>query len=120
MKAARKIYSMPPAHGAILAGKILTDQQLGQVWREELAQMCQRINSLRIMLDEKLSAATDQDFSFIRREKGMFSFLGLTEAQVDRLREEFSVYMVGSSRINVAGVNSGNVDYLASAVARVL
>jgi aspartate aminotransferase len=120
MKAARKIYSMPPAHGAILAGKILTDQHLGQVWREELAQMCQRINSLRIMLDEKLSAATDQDFSFIRREKGMFSFLGLTEAQVDRLREEFSVYMVGSSRINVAGVNSSNVDYLASAVARVL
>ncbi len=120
MKAARKIYSMPPAHGAILAGKILTDEHLGQVWRRELAQMCERINSFRGLLDEKLSAASGADFSFIRREKGMFSFLGLSEAQVDRLREEFSVYMVGSSRINVAGVNHSNIDYLAESVAKVL
>ena len=120
MKAARKIYSMPPAHGAILAGKILTDEHLGQVWRRELAQMCERINSFRGLLDEKLSAASGADFSFIRREKGMFSFLGLSEAQVDRLREEFSVYMLGSSRINVAGVNHSNIDYLAESVAKVL
>jgi len=120
MKAARKIYSMPPAHGAILAGKILTDEHLGQVWRQELAQMCERINGFRGLLDEKLSAASGEDFSFIRREKGMFSFLGLSEAQVDRLREEFSVYMLGSSRINVAGVNHSNIDYLAESVAKVL
>lgn len=120
MKEARKIYSMPPAHGAILAGKVLTDEHLGQVWRAELAEMCQRINSIRGLLDEKLTAASGQDFSFIRREKGMFSFLGLSEAQVERLREEFSVYMIGSSRINVAGVNHSNVDYLAESVARVL
>jgi len=120
MKAARKIYSMPPAHGAILAGKIFTDEHLGQVWRQELAQMCERINGFRGLLDEKLSAASGEDFSFIRREKGMFSFLGLSEAQVDRLREEFSVYMLGSSRINVAGVNHSNIDYLAESVAKVL
>ena len=120
MKAARKIYSMPPAHGALLAGRVLNDDHLGQIWRTELVGMCQRINTMRGLLDEKLSAASGQDFSFIRREKGMFSFLGLSEAQVDRLREEFSVYMVGSSRINVAGINLSNIDYVAECVAKVL
>lgn len=120
MKAAREIYSMPPAHGGILAGRVLTDDVLGALWRAELAAMCGRINALRSLLDEKLTAATGDDFGFIRREKGMFSFLGLSPAQVDRLREEFSVYMVGSSRINVAGVNRANVDYLAQSVASVL
>jgi aspartate aminotransferase len=119
-KAARKIYSMPPAHGAILAGMVLSDEALGSSWRAELAGMCERLNGVRALLDDKLSAATGQDFSFIRRESGMFSFLGLTPAQVDRLREEFSVYMVGSSRINVAGVNQTNVDYLAESLAAVL
>ena len=118
--AARKIYSMPPAHGAILAGMVLTDPALGSSWRSELAAMCERINSLRAMLDDKLSAASGQDFSFIRRENGMFSFLGLSQQQVTRLRQEFSVYMVGSSRINVAGVNYSNIDYLAESVAKVL
>ena len=120
MKAARKIYSMPPAHGALLAGRVLTDATLNQLWRTELAAMCDRINSVRALLEEKLSAATGQDFSFIRRENGLFSFLGLSEAQVDRLREEFSIYMVGSSRINVASVNNANVDYLAESVAKIL
>ncbi len=120
MKAARKIYSMPPAHGALLAGRVLTDDSLGEMWRTELAGMCERINGVRSLLDEKLSAASGQDFSFIRREKGMFSFLGLTKDQVDRLREEFSVYMVGSSRITVAGVNHSNIDYLSESVAKVL
>ena len=119
-KAARQIYSMPPAHGAILAGMVLTDPALGDSWRAELAAMCERINSVRDMVADKLTAACDRDFGFIRRENGMFSFLGLSEAQVNRLREEFSVYMVGSSRINVAGVNQSNVDYLAESVAAVL
>jgi aspartate aminotransferase len=119
-RAARRIYSMPPAHGAILAGRVLNDPELSELWRTELAGMCARINTLRELLDEKLSAATGSDFSFIRREKGMFSFLGLSEAQVRRLREDFSVYMVGSSRINVAGVNLRNIDYLADSVAKVL
>jgi aspartate aminotransferase len=120
MKAARKIYSMPPAHGALLAGRVLNDDHLGRIWRTELAEMCQRINTMRGLLDEKLSAASGQDFSFIRREKGMFSFLGLSESQVDRLREEFSVYMVGSSRINVAGISLSNIDYVVESVAKVL
>lgn len=119
-RAARQIYSMPPAHGAILAGMILSDEALESLWREELLGVCERINSVRSLLAEKLTAACGQDFGFIREEHGMFSFLGLSEAQVDRLREEFSVYMVSSSRVNVAGVNNANVDYLADSVAKVL
>lgn len=118
--AARRIYSMPPAHGALLAGRILSDDRLGGVWRSELGTMCERINRLRTVLREKLEAPSGVDFGFIEREKGMFSFLGLSPEQTLRLREEHSVYMLGSSRINVAGVNARNIDYLAEAVASVL
>jgi aspartate aminotransferase len=118
--AARRVYSMPPAHGAIIAGRILQDAALKQLWQTELHQMCLRINGLRINLQEKLSASTGQDFSFIEREKGMFSFLGLSEQQAIRLRQEYGVYMLNSSRINVAGVNNRNIDYLANAVAAVM
>ena len=118
--AARRIYSMPPAHGAILAGRVLTDAALGQLWRQELQQMCGRINDLRSLLVSRLGAATGRDFGFIQQEKGMFSFLGITPEQVDELREKYSVYMVGSSRINVAGINRNNIDYFAQAVAKVL
>lgn len=118
--AARRIYSMPPAHGALLAGRLLSDDRLDALWRSELETMCGRINGLRAALREKLEAASGLDFGFIEREKGMFSFLGLTPEQTVRLREEHSVYMLGSSRINVAGVNARNIDYLAEAVAKVL
>jgi aspartate aminotransferase len=118
--AARKVYSMPPAHGALLAGRILSNDKLGGLWRNELLDMCQRINALRGTLVEKLQGPTGRDFSFIQREKGMFSFLGLSQEQVERLRTEHSVYMLASSRINVAGVNDGNIDYLSQAVAAVL
>ncbi len=118
--AARRIYSMPPAHGALLAGAILSSDSLTASWHSELEAMCQRINGLRGALREKLESGSGRDFSFIEREKGMFSFLGLTQEQALRLREEYSVYMLDSSRINVAGVNAGNIDYLARAVAAVL
>lgn len=118
--AARRIYSMPPAHGALLAGRILGDGELLRSWHAELAAMCQRINGLRGSLRRKLEAGSGRDFGFIEREKGMFSFLGLSTEQAVRLRREHSVYMLDSSRINVAGVNAGNIDYLAEAVTRVL
>ena len=118
--AARRVYSMPPAHGAILAGKVLSDDQLGRIWRDELLSMCERINGLRASLVDSLQASTGRDFEFIRRENGMFSFLGLSEENVKRLREEHSVYMLGSSRINVAGINADNIDYLSKAIAAVL
>ena len=118
--AARRVYSMPPAHGAIIAGRILTDDSLEQLWRTELVDMCGRINGLRSTLREKLESASGRDFTFIEQEKGMFSFLGLSAEQAIELREKHSVYMLDSSRINVAGVNDRNIDYLANAVASVL
>ena len=118
--AARRVYSMPPAHGALIAGRILSDQALDEIWRTELVDMCGRMNGLRTGLREKLEAASSMDFAFIEKEKGMFSFLGLSTEQAIRLREEYSVYMLDSSRINVAGVNARNIDYLAQSVASVL
>lgn len=118
--AARRIYSMPPAHGALLAGRILSNVELASSWRAELEAMCMRINGLRGGLRRKLEEKSGLDFSFIEREKGMFSFLGLTTEQALRLRREYSVYMLDSSRINVAGVNDRNMDYLADAVVAVL
>jgi aspartate aminotransferase len=118
--AARRIYSMPPAHGALLAGRILTSDHLGGVWRAELQLVCQRINSLRSDLRQALEKRCDADYRFIEREKGMFSFLGLSVEQARRLRQEFGVYMLDSSRINVAGVNTRNIDYLAESVSKVL
>ena len=118
--AARRIYSMPPAHGALLAGRILSSETLGAAWRRELEAMCLRINGLRSGLRQKLEEKSGRDFAFIEREKGMFSFLGLSPEQALRLRSEYSVYMLDSSRINVAGVNARNIDYLAESVAAVL
>ena len=118
--AARRIYSMPPAHGALLAGRILTNDHLGGIWRAELEVMCQRINSLRSILREALEVRCGGDYSFIEREKGMFSFLGLSAVQAQRLRQDYGVYMLDSSRINVAGVNTRNIDYLAESVSKVL
>lgn len=118
--AARRIYSMPPAHGALLAGRVLEDPALSASWEAELQAMCGRINGLRSDLVEKLEAATGRDFGFIRREKGMFSFLGLSAGEVQALRDRHSVYMLGSSRINVAGVNARNIDYLAASIADVI
>jgi aspartate aminotransferase len=118
--AARRVYSMPPAHGALLAGRVLTDDLLGDIWRTELNTMCQRINGLRSDLRRALETQCGGDYGFIEREKGMFSFLGLSAKQALRLRQEFGVYMLDSSRINVAGVNARNLDYIAKSVASVL
>ncbi|WP_439107993.1 aromatic amino acid transaminase [Congregibacter sp.] len=118
--AARRVYSMPPAHGALLASAVLSDPALTANWQAELRDMCDRINGLRSNLVEKLQASTGRDFEFIRAEKGMFSFLGLSGEQVQTLRDDYSVYMLGSSRINVAGVNARNIDYLADSIAKVL
>jgi aspartate aminotransferase len=118
---AREIYSVPPAHGAALVAMILDDAALKQEWDAELTEMRDRINGLRSQLVSKLQAkGVDRDFSFIQNEKGMFSFLGLNPEQVKRLVKEFSIYLVGSSRINVAGINNRNIDYLVDAIAAVL
>ena len=117
----RGIYSMPPSHGGAIVAEILRDAELARQWREELDAMRERINGLRRLLREKLQArGVARDFAFIERERGMFSFLGLSEAQVARLIGEFGIYMVNSSRINVAGISQANVDYLVEALAAVM
>ena len=118
---ARGIYSMPPDHGAAIVSQILHDTALRKLWVEELTAMRNRLNGLRQVLVEGLAKRrTAVDFSFIAKERGMFSFLGISKEQVVRLREEFHVYMVESSRINIAGINHSNVDYVADSIATVL
>ncbi|MDF0535848.1 aspartate/tyrosine/aromatic aminotransferase [Shewanella yunxiaonensis] len=117
----RAIYSMPPAHGAALVETILGSAELTQQWHEELAVMRDRINGNRAMLVDKIKAAgVNRDFSFIARQKGMFSFLGITPEQVELLKRDYAIYMVGSSRISVAGITEENVDYLANSIAAIL
>lgn len=117
----RTLYSMPPDHGASIVAIILNDAELSALWRSELAAMRDRIIEMRRLLFDALrDAAPDHDFSHLVRANGMFCFLGIGEAQVDRLKNEHAVYMVGSSRINVAGINAGNVEHLADSIAAVL
>lgn len=114
-------YSMPPSHGALIVQTILDDAELKADWLAELAEIRERIARLRSELVQALKAAgVKQDFSFIERQKGMFSFLGVNKDQVDTLVKDHSCYMVGSSRINVAGLNDNNMAYFAKAVASVL
>ena len=117
----RCLYSMPPAHGAAIVETVLGSAELKQEWLDELKVMRDRINGNRAILVDKLKAnGVDRDFSFIARQKGMFSFLGVAPEQVARLQKEFSIYMVGSSRISIAGISEDNVDYLAQSIAKVL
>jgi aspartate aminotransferase len=118
---ARTIYSMPPAHGAAIVETILGSEELTQEWFVELAEMRNRINGNRkVIVDKLIEKGVTRDFSFIANQKGMFSFLGITPAQVQQLQDEYSVYMVGSSRMSIAGISPSNVDYLAESIAKVL
>jgi aromatic-amino-acid transaminase len=116
----RTNYSNPPTHGAAVVTTVLTDPALRKLWEEELAGMRERIRGMRAGLVERLRArGITQDLSYVTRQRGMFSYSGLTAAQVDRLREEFGIYAVSSGRICVAALNSKNIDYVADAVAKV-
>lgn len=117
----RCFYSMPPAHGAAIVEIILSSDELRQQWYLELQEMRDRINGNRTLLVDKLvENGVTRDFSFIARQKGMFSFLGITAEQVQALQDDYSIYMVGSSRMSIAGIANGNVDYLAQSIAKIL
>ncbi|MDT0604224.1 amino acid aminotransferase [Thalassotalea castellviae] len=117
----RVIYSMPPAHGAALVETILHSDELRQQWFVELKEMRDRINGNRqLLVDKLIEKGVTRDFSFITRQMGMFSFLGITPEQVQQLQDEYSIYMVGSSRMSIAGIANSNVDYLAESIAKVL
>jgi aspartate/tyrosine/aromatic aminotransferase len=117
----RTMYSMPPDHGAVVVSHILNTPKLRQEWFAELSGMRRRLKEMRALLGAALrDKAPDHDFSHIERAHGMFSFVGLSPEQVDRIKGEFAVYMVNSSRINIAGITPDNVDHLASSIAAVL
>ena len=117
---ARGIYSMPPAHGALLVEQILGDNNLTSIWAGELNEMRNRILDLRMKLALKLSEATNLDFNFITNQKGMFSFLGISKEQINTLKNKHAIYMVDSSRINIAGLNSNNLEFFVKGIKAVV
>lgn len=110
-------YSNPPAHGGLIVSAILGDPARRAKWEGELTAMRERIARIREMFVKALAASgVPGDFSFITRQKGMFSFSGLSDAQVKFLREKKSIYIVGGGRINVAGITPKNVEYLCASI----
>ncbi len=121
LQIARSIYSMPPDHGAAIAAHIFANAALSSDWMRELDAMRVRMTEMRNLLAEELRHATGNDaFDFIRTQRGMFSLLGVSGAAVDRLREEHHIYMLGDSRMNVAGIMPHNAAYIAAAVAKTI
>jgi aspartate aminotransferase len=121
VRIARRIYSMPPDHGAAIVAEILGNEALTGLWVNELSTMRERIAGLRRDAVRLLTAAYPQkDFGYIAAQKGMFSYLGVTTEQVKELRVRHHVYMTDDSRINLAGLRADNIQYFAEAVAGVL
>jgi aromatic-amino-acid transaminase len=117
----RTTYSNPPTHGATLVTSVLGDPKLRQLWEEELAGMRGRIQAMREGLAQQLAKfAPGQDFAFITRQNGMFSYSGLTAPQVERLASEFGIYAVSTGRICVAALNNSNLSYVAKAIGTVV
>ncbi|MDA0147392.1 amino acid aminotransferase [Vibrio sp. LaRot3] len=117
----RSIYSNPPAHGSAVVTYILNDADLRAEWEAEVKEMRDRIQEMRELFVATLKEqGVDADFSFIERQNGMFSFSGLTKDQVNRLKEEFGIYIVGSGRISVAGMTKNNMLPLCKGIAAVL
>jgi aromatic-amino-acid transaminase len=117
----RTNYSNPPTHGAAIVATVLNSPKLRQMWEDELAQMRDRIKSMRHGLKDKLAAAgVSQDFSFIEAQRGMFSYSGLTSDQVAKLQEQDGIYALSTGRICVAALNTKNIDRVAQAIAQVL
>ncbi len=117
----RRNYSSPPTHGGHVTAAVMNTPELRAIWEGEVAEMRVRIKAMRQKLFEVLTAKVPgRDFSYFVKQRGMFSYTGLTPEQVDRLREEFAVYLVRSGRMCVAGLNTRNVEYVADAMAAVL
>ena len=117
----RRIYSSPPAHGGYIAAAVMNSETLRAQWENEVYAMRDRIRTMRQKLYDALSAKVPgRDFGYFLSQRGMFSYTGLSPAQVQRLQDEFAVYLVASGRMCVAGLNEGNIDYVADAFAEVL
>jgi aspartate aminotransferase len=119
--AIRANYSNPPLHGAAIVATVLSDPELRSQWVREVAGMRDRIQRMRHLFVETLKQkGVGKDFTFLTTQKGMFSFSGLTPMNVDELRHRYSIYIVGSGRINVAGMTEANMEPLCTAIAEVL
>jgi aromatic-amino-acid transaminase len=117
----RTNYSNPPIHGGAVVAAVLNSPELRQMWEDELAGMRDRIRAMRVGLVENLKAAgVAQDFSFVIQQRGMFSYTGLSAAQVEQLKNEFGIYAVSTGRICLAALNSRNIGYVAKAIATVV
>jgi aromatic-amino-acid transaminase len=117
----RTNYSNPPMHGGRIVATILTMPELRQLWDDELAAMRARIRKMRGELVTRLKEqAPDHDFEFVVRQRGMFSYSGLTARQTDYLRDEFSIYAIATGRICIASMNDSNIDRIASAIGKAL
>jgi aromatic-amino-acid transaminase len=117
----RTNYSNPPTHGASIVAAVLNSPELRAQWEEELAEMRLRIRGMRIqMVDLLAKNAPQRDFSFVGRQRGMFSYSGLTVEQVTRLRSEFGIYALDTGRICVAALNQSNIDVVTKAIVAVI
>ncbi|MHB1157193.1 MAG: amino acid aminotransferase [Phycisphaerales bacterium] len=117
----RSNYSSPPMHGGAIVSTILKNPALRAQWESELKSMRDRIHAMRSLFVQTLrKQGVSRDFSFIANQRGMFSFSGLTQRQVDILRDQHALYMVSSGRINVAGMTTDNMDAICKAIASVL
>jgi len=119
LQIARSIYSMPPDHGAAIAAEVFTDPALRQTWLAELAVMRERVQAMRRLLADSLRRHSGGgDYDYFERQRGMFSLLGAPPAVVERLRDEFHVYMTADGRMNLAGLTPSSVERLAHAILR--
>ena len=117
----RTNYSNPPTHGATVVSAVLNSPELRAMWETELGEMRTRIQDMRLTMVRQLAEkGAKQDFSFVAKQRGMFSYSGLTAAQVERLRVEFGVYAIGTGRICAAALNHGNLDHVTDAIVQVL
>jgi aromatic-amino-acid transaminase len=117
----RTNYSNPPTHGGAVVAAVLSSSELRKMWEDELAGMRDRIRAMRTGLVDNLKGrGVAQDFSFVIKQRGMFSYTGLSAAQVERLKKEYGIYAVSTGRICLAALNSRNIDYVADAIAAVL
>ena len=116
----RTNYSNPPTHGGDIVARVLTTPELRTLWEKELGGMRDRIKTMRKALAEGVQKRSGVDFSFVIKQRGLFSYTGLSKAQVERLRTEYSIYAIDTGRVCVAALNAGNIDYVAEAIAKVI
>jgi aromatic-amino-acid transaminase len=119
-RTARTNYSSPPTHGGQIVSAILASPELRSLWEQELAEMRERIRSMRKQLVEELKDRIPDDFSFVMRQRGMFSYTGLPKEAVQMLRSKYSIYVIDTGRICVAALNTRNIEYVADAIADVM